>query len=112
MAELITVQLAFAETCDRQHYVTLQLTQGSTIFQALEQSGWLDQFSDLKSWCKLQLTTQTPSAKGWRVGVFSQKQPLSYELNAYDRIEVYRSLSADPMAQRKSKSQSRRKSLQ
>ena len=105
MAALITVQLAFAETCERQHYLTLKIETGSTILQALEIAGWLDQFADLKHWCQANAEITTPTAKQWRVGVFSQKQPLTYPLKPNDRIEIYRSLTLDPMEKRKNKSQ-------
>ncbi|WP_219848169.1 MULTISPECIES: RnfH family protein [Psychrobacter] len=108
MAELIAITLAFAETCERQHYARLQLNKGSTILQALEQSGWLVKFPELKAWCFEHLD-KAPTPKQWRVGVFSQKQPLSYILAEHDRIEIYRNLTLDPMAKRKHKSQSRRK---
>lgn len=104
MAELITVQLAFAETCERQHYLTLKIENGSTILQALEASNWLDKFADLNSWCQAHATTQTPTAKQWRVGIFSQKKPLTYQLKPNDRIEIYRNLTLDPMEKRKNKS--------
>ncbi|WP_227677449.1 RnfH family protein [Psychrobacter ciconiae] len=109
MGELITVQLAFAETCERQHYLTLQIKEGSTILQALEMSGWLDKFADLENWCQAHAATLTPTAKHWRVGVFSQKQPLTYLLRPNDRIEVYRGLTLDPMEKRKNKSKNKKR---
>ncbi|WP_227677903.1 RnfH family protein [Psychrobacter frigidicola] len=104
MAELITVHLAYAEEALRQHYLTLQVAAGTTLYEAIVQSGWLTQFPELAKWCEQVAHITTPAAKLWHVGVYAQKQPLSYELQALDRIEVYRSLSADPMSQRKSKS--------
>ncbi|TXD97039.1 RnfH family protein [Psychrobacter frigidicola] len=104
VAELITVHLAYAEEALRQHYLTLQVAAGTTLYEAIVQSGWLTQFPELAKWCEQVAHITTPAAKLWHVGVYAQKQPLSYELQALDRIEVYRSLSADPMSQRKSKS--------
>ena len=101
---VITVYLAYAETAINQHYASLQVAKGTTLYQALAQSGWLTQFTELALWCEQVLEVTTPTAKLWHVGVYAQKQALNYQLKALDRIEVYRSLSADPMSQRKSKS--------
>lgn len=103
-SDLITVFLAYAEEATRQHYQTVQVRQGTTLYEALAQAGWLKQFEELASWCEQVANTTTPTAKRWHVGVYAQKQPLNYRLQPSDRIEVYRSLSADPMSQRKNKS--------
>ena len=103
-SDLIIVYLAYAEEAARQHYQTVQVSQGTTLYEALAQAGWLKQFEELASWCEQVANTTTPTAKRWRVGVYAQKQPLNYRLQPFDRVEVYRSLSADPMSQRKNKS--------
>ena len=103
-SDLITVYLAYAEEAARQHYQTVQVSQGTTLYEALAQAGWLKQFEELASWCEQVANTTTPTAKRWHVGVYAQKQPLNYRLQPSDRVEVYRSLSADPMSQRKNKS--------
>ncbi len=103
LVNTITVYLAYAENAESQHYATLYVNNGTTLYEALEQSGWLIQFPALALWCQQVATIKTPVAKRWHVGVYAQKQPLSYQLHPLDRIEVYRSLSADPMTQRKSK---------
>lgn len=101
---VMTVYLAYAEDSVRQHYLTLAVSEGTTILGALEQAGWLHDFVELAVWCQQMREVSVPIAKGWRVGIYSQKQPLHYQLQPFDRVEVYRSLSADPMSQRKSKS--------
>ena len=103
-AIMITVYLAYAEDVQRQHYLTLSVADGTTLYEALKQAGWLTQFEGLARWCDEVVDVAVPTAKRWHVGVYAQKQPLSYQLQPLDRIEVYRSLSADPMSQRKSKS--------
>ena len=105
-SDLITVYLAYAEEASRQHYQTVQVSQGTTLYEALAQAGWLKQFEELASWCEQVANTTTPTAKRWHVGVYAQKQPLNYILQPSDRVEVYRSLSADPMSQRKNRSHS------
>jgi len=102
-SNLITVYLAYAEDAQRQHYLTLQVNKGATLYETLAQAGWLEQFAELAIWCEQVANIITPAAKLWHVGIYAQKQPLSYQLQPFDRIEVYRSLSADPMSQRKSK---------
>ncbi len=101
---LMTVYLAYAEDAKRQHYLTLQVVNGTTLYEALNQAGWLTQFDNLARWCNEVIEVAAPTAKRWHVGIYAQKQPLSYQLQPLDRIEVYRSLSADPMSQRKNKS--------
>lgn len=101
---IMTVYLAYAEEAQRQHYLTLQVSHGTTLYEALAQAGWLTQFEGLARWCEQVTDMVTPTAKRWHVGVYAQKQPLSYLLQPFDRLEVYRSLNADPMSQRKSKS--------
>ena len=101
---MITVYLAYAEDELLQHYLTLQVVDGTSLYAALKQAGWLIQFKELETWCDEVIEVGVPTAKRWHVGIYAQKQPLSYQLQPFDRIEVYRSLSADPMSQRKSKS--------
>ena len=101
---LMTVYLAYAEDAKCQHYLTLQVNHETSLYEALMQAGWLVKFPVLARWCEQVADTTTPTAKRWHVGIYAQKQPLSYCLQPFDRIEVYRSLSADPMSQRKSKS--------
>ncbi|MGP9556258.1 RnfH family protein [Psychrobacter sp. AOP7-A1-24] len=105
-AKLMTVYLAYAEDEQRQHYLALQVKQGVSLYEALIQAGWLEKFAELAEWCEQVIDITTPTAKRWHVGIYAQKQPLSYLLQPFDRIEVYRSLSADPMSQRKNKSRS------
>ena len=103
-AIMITVYLAYAEDAQSQHYLTLSVADGTTLYAALKQAGWLIQFEELARWCNEIADVVVPTAKRWHVGIYAQKQPLNYQLQPFDRIEVYRSLSADPMSQRKSKS--------
>ncbi|MGE6244732.1 RnfH family protein [Psychrobacter proteolyticus] len=105
-ANLMTVYLAYAEDEQRQYYLALQVKQGTSLHEALSQAGWLEKFVELAEWCEQVIGITTPTAKRWHVGIYAQKQPLSYLLQPFDRIEVYRSLSADPMSQRKNKSRS------
>lgn len=100
-ADIILISLAYAPSVDEHYYQQMTVAKGTTLQQALQQAGWLSRFTALAEWCDQMAEVETPTAKGWYVGVYAQKQPLSYVLQAHDRIEVYRDLSADPMALRK-----------
>ena len=41
----MTVYLAYAEDERRQHYLSLQIQHGATLYEALAQSGWLSKFT-------------------------------------------------------------------
>ena len=82
MSELITVEVAYA-TPENQVIIKLDIKQGSTIAEVIEQSGLLNQFP------QLDLNTMS-------VGVFSTLQTLNYSVQAGDRIEIYRPLANDP----------------
>lgn len=100
-ADALQISLAFAPTVEQQYYEQMTVAAGSTIYDALRLAGWLERFDELALWCERVQEIETPSAKEWHVGIYSQKQPLSYVLKAHDRIEIYRSLSLDAMGKRK-----------
>ena len=50
-SNLMIVYLAYAEDTQRQHYLTLQVVDGTTLYEALNQAGWLTQFDNLARWC-------------------------------------------------------------
>ncbi|WP_066805507.1 RnfH family protein [Moraxella oblonga] len=107
----ITISLAYADV-DTQHYAELQVPQGTSLYQAIEQSGWLDlpSLAQFSRWCADNMTTN-PNHKAWYVGIYSQKKRLDTVLSDGDRVEIYRPLSYDPMTRRKSKSVVRLKKL-
>ena len=90
-SELMTVYLAYAEDEQRQHYLVLEVSQGTSLYEALGKAGWLERFAALAKWCEQAVNVTTPTAKRWHVGIYAQKQPLNYLLQPFDRIEVYRS---------------------
>lgn len=100
MEQQLHISLAYAPTVDDHFYLETAVPVGTTLYQALNRVGWLDKFELLKGWCDSVAVDELPSAKQWHVGVFSQKQPLNYVLQNNDRIEVYRSLIANPMQRR------------
>ncbi len=83
----IHVEVAYART-DRQWLLSLDVAQGTTIEQALQQSGLLAQCPEI-------------DLQQQKVGVFGKVVPLSTTLRAGDRVEVYRKLIADPKTARR-----------
>ncbi len=103
---MITISLAYALDNGKQDYQELQATENTTIYQALQLAGWLDKYADLADWCEQinnseQSLATKPNTRLWRVGIYSQKKPLNYSLQANDRIEIYRPLKFEPMSRRK-----------
>lgn len=82
MTEQIEVEVAFARP-DQQKIVLLQVEQGTTAQQAVELSGLLQLFPEID-----------PAAL--RLGVFGKAVTHERVLRARDRVEIYRSLLADP----------------
>ena len=103
---MIAISLAYAPSDTQQWYQEIEVPQGSSIFSALQLSGWLEKDAELNQWCQQHQHVAVVDKRDWRVGVFSQKQPLGYILAASDRIEVYRPLTIDPMSKRKKRAAS------
>ena len=76
-----TVSVAYA-TVEQQFYVTVAFEQGMTVKQAIQQSG---------------IPTQVELPAQFACGIFSQRiDDLEQLLQAGDRVEIYRSLTANP----------------
>ena len=86
MAKL-PVQVCYA-TSQGEVWRDLEVEQGTTIAQAIEQSGILQEVPDLDP-------AQHP------VGVYGKKRSPDTEVRARDRIELYRPLVADPQNARR-----------
>ncbi len=86
-AETIAVEVAYAKP-DEQVILKVELPLGSSLRQAVEQSGILERFT--------QIDPQTMKA-----GVFGKLKKLDHILQAGDRVEIYRPLIADPKVVRK-----------
>jgi len=97
----LPISLVYAPSATQSLYLEMEVAEGTTLLQALQQSGWLQQYPDLQQWCDEHAQDEQINNKTWAVGVFSQKKLLSYVLQAHDRIEIYRPLTIDPMRKRK-----------
>ncbi len=86
---MLDIEVIYA-TEQEQMIFSLQMPSGSTIEQAILASGVLSSYPEID------LTSNA-------VGVFSQKKQLDDVLCAGDRVEIYRSLIADPKQVRRTK---------
>jgi putative ubiquitin-RnfH superfamily antitoxin RatB of RatAB toxin-antitoxin module len=87
MPELINVEVIYA-LAQKQELVRLGLPAGTTLQQAIEASGLLGRHADIDL------------AKN-KVGIFGKLSQLDAPLRDRDRVEIYRSLIADPKEARK-----------
>ena len=96
--ELITVEVAYALP-DKQKLIELLVEPGTTAFQAVEKSAITKEFPDLDiDSSKMGIFGQTLGTKGLA-------QPKEYELQAGDRVEIYRPLVADPKEARRKRAE-------
>ena len=91
MADVLHVQLCYAAPL-REYFRELSVAPGTTIEQAILQSGVLQDIPGID------LTVQP-------VGIFGKKRPLDTVLRERDRIEIYRPLLADPKESRRRRSE-------
>lgn len=87
MAELITVEVVFAEP-SRRWLRKVSVPLGSTVAQAIEASGIMQDVSGL---------VVDPA----RLGIFSRKVTLDHVVGEGDRVEIYRPLTLDPKEARR-----------
>ena len=85
----ITIEVAYASET-QQFLTSCQLPAGSTIGDAIRQSGVLTVFPEL----------QGGNLQG---GIFSEKKGLADTIKAGDRVEIYRSLKIDPKDARRAR---------
>ena len=85
--KLINIEVAYAEP-ETQVIIPLTVPQGTTIEQAIKQSGVLEMFPGID------LAVN-------KVGIFSKLSKLDSTLREKDRVEIYRKLIADPKEVRK-----------
>ena len=84
----ITIEVAYVSAKKDVFLRQVELTLGATAEQAIEQSGVLDRFPEID------LSVNS-------IGIFSKKTDLKTVLRQGDRIEIYRSLTIDPMQKRR-----------
>ncbi len=82
MADTLSIEVAYALP-QRQELVRLQLPEGSTVLQAIENSGITQKYPEI----------DLSKAK---VGIYGKLTRFDTVLRDRDRIEIYRPLIADP----------------
>lgn len=83
----VNIEVAYALP-HKQQLIPLQVCEGTTIAQAIQDSGLLELFPDID------LTKN-------KVGIFGKLKTLETEVHDGDRVEIYRPLIADPKEVRK-----------
>ncbi len=86
-AEHISVEVAYAKP-EEQLILKLDVLPGTTLRQAIEQSGILERFPEI-------------DLSQLKAGVFGKLKKLDQTLREGDRVEIYRPLIADPKEVRK-----------
>jgi Uncharacterized protein conserved in bacteria len=81
------VEVAYA-LAEKQSLISIEVEKGTTLKEAVEASGILDTFEEI-------------DLSKDRVGIFSKFATLETVLREKDRVEIYRSLIADPKQVRK-----------
>lgn len=98
--KLIQVEVAYA-TPERQLIIAVEVPEGSTALEAVEQSGIAERFDSIN-------ISEDP------MGIFSQPlngkvlpEPGDYVLQTKDRVEIYRPLLIDPKQARLNRAKSK-----
>ena len=86
-ADLLAIEVAYALQ-DRQSLLRLDVPAGTTVEQAVQRSGLLEQYPDI-------------DLAAAAVGIFGKQVPATTEVKSGDRVEVYHPLIADPKAARR-----------
>jgi putative ubiquitin-RnfH superfamily antitoxin RatB of RatAB toxin-antitoxin module len=85
--ETLRVRVVYALP-DQQVEVTLQVSPGTTVTEAVTRSGLLQKFPDA-------------ATRPLNCAIFGRNVPLTYELRDGDRIEILRPLLVDPKQSRR-----------
>ncbi|HEY7885356.1 MAG TPA: RnfH family protein [Cellvibrionaceae bacterium] len=96
--ELITVEVAYALP-DKQKIVELLVEPGTTAYEAAERSGLDKVFADID------IATAKMGIFGQALGTKGLKPAREHRLQAGDRVEIYRPLTADPKEVRRKRAE-------
>ena len=78
----MNVGVCYAQA-DRQLWLKLEVPDGSTITEAIELSGLMNQYPEI-------------NLEEQKVGIFGKISKLDTPLKEGDRVEIYRKITADP----------------
>ncbi len=93
---MIQVEVAYAKP-DVQVIIPLEVEEGTTLEEAIQRSGILEQFPEIE----LGKTNKT--------GIFGKIAKSDTVLREHDRVEIYRPLIADPKESRRKRAQKKEK---
>ncbi len=88
-AESIEIEVAYALP-DKQKIITVKVPAGTTAMEAAELSGIVAEFPDID------LASAKMGIFGKHLGTKGMAGPEEYQVQARDRIEIYRPLLIDP----------------
>jgi len=100
--ELIIVEVAYALP-NRQQLTELKVPYGTTAFEAVKQSGIVEQFPEID------LENAKMGIFGQALGTKGLKLPKEHVLESKDRVEIYRPLIVDPKEVRKRRAEKAKK---
>ena len=81
---------------EQQKLYFLDLLEGVTIKEAIEESGLLNDFPEV-------------DLQQQKIGIYGEVFPLNHKLQDKDRIEIYRALTIDPKDARRIRAEEKRK---
>lgn len=84
----LNITLVYASAARAVHETAIDVQAGATLWQAVEQSGWLKQFPEIEE-------------QSLALGVWGRKASRDTPLSAGDRVEIYRELRVDPKVARR-----------
>ena len=96
--ESIAVEVAYARP-DKQKIIPLLVEPGTTALQAVERSGINKIFPEID------ITTAKMGIFGQALGTKGLKPAAQHELEAGDRVEIYRPLTSDPKEARRKRAE-------
>ena len=89
----IRIQICYARP-DRQFLLNQEVASGTTIQQAIQNSGIIQQAPEI-------------DVTVLRVGIYGKLKTLDTVLREHDRVEIYRSLIADPKDSRRKRAENK-----
>jgi len=94
-ADRIAIQICYARP-DRQFLLDCVVAAGTTLLQAVQESGIVQQAPDI-------------DVSVMKVGIYGKLKTLDTVLREHDRIEIYRPLIADPKDSRRRRAEHKEK---
>jgi len=79
---MVNIGVAYSNQ-SRQVWLKLDLPDGSTVIDAIEESGVLDMFPEI-------------DLENQKIGIYGKMTKPDVQLKEGDRIEIYRAITADP----------------